>query len=216
MNGLYFVSGIDTDAGKSIATGLIAKNLADQGTSVITHKPIQTGNVDVSADILTHRTIMGIGLQDADHAKLTMPTLFPYPCSPHLASRLAGRAIDFAAIEHSLATLAAQFQVVLIEGAGGLMVPLTEDLLCIDYVRTQQWPVILVTSGKLGSINHTLLSLEALQARGMTVYAIAYNQFFDSADTTINQDTQRYLRQYIAQHSPQTLWWDIPVVPELA
>lgn len=215
IHGSYIISGIDTDAGKSVATGHIAKTIAATSTSVITHKPIQTGNVGISEDIQTHRAIMGCGMLAVDDAKLTMPQLFPYPCSPHLASRLAGRDIDFAAIENSIAQLQQQYETVLIEGAGGLMVPLTEDLLFIDYVQQLGYPVILVTSGKLGSINHTILSLEALKSRHIPLYAIAYNQFFDSADHTINQDTYRYLNRYLAKHFPTTLTIDIPVIAGL-
>ena len=136
--GTFFISGIDTDIGKTMATGHIAKTAAAQGLRVITHKPIQTGNVGVSEDIAKHRAIMGCGLLPVDEQKLTMPQLFPYPCSPHLASRLAERAIDFAAIESSIAQLQQQFDTVLIEGAGGLMVPMTEDLLFIDYIKANK------------------------------------------------------------------------------
>lgn len=71
--------------------------------------------------------------------------------------------------------MAERFEIVLLEGAGGLMVPLTTSLLTIDYVAQHQFPVILVTSGRLGSINHTLLSLEALKSRGLKLKALVYN-----------------------------------------
>ena len=210
--GTFFISGIDTDIGKTMATGHIAKTAAAQGLRVITHKPIQTGNVGVSEDIAKHRAIMGCGLLPVDEQKLTMPQLFPYPCSPHLASRLAERAIDFVAIESSIAQLQQQFDTVLIEGAGGLMVPMTEDLLFIDYIKAKGYPVILVTSGRLGSINHTLLSLEALRSRDIPLYALAYNQFHNSQDATINQDTYQYLCKHLAQYFPSSHIIDIPVL----
>ncbi|UOO87974.1 dethiobiotin synthase [Vitreoscilla massiliensis] len=210
--GTFFISGIDTDIGKTIATGHIATLTAAQGLTVITHKPIQTGNTDVSEDILRHRAIMGCGLMPVDEQKLTMPQLFPYPCSPHLASRLANQPIDFVAIEDSITQLQQQFDTVLIEGAGGLMVPITEDLLFIDYIKAKGYPVILVTSGRLGSINHTLLSLEALRSRDIPLYALAYNQFHNSVDATINHDTYQYLCNHLAQYFPAAHIIDIPVI----
>ena len=73
-----------------------------ESKAVITHKPIQTGNVDVSEDIVKHRAIMGCGLLPVDEQKLTMPQLFPYPCSPHLASRLGSISADFRSTSTSM------------------------------------------------------------------------------------------------------------------
>ncbi|MDW7451219.1 dethiobiotin synthase, partial [Klebsiella pneumoniae] len=99
-------------------------------------------------DIQKHREIMGQGWFQEDHDKLTMPEIFSYPASPHLATRLDNREIDFQKIENATQTLAERFEIVLLEGAGGLMVPLTTSLLTIDYVAQHQFPVILVTSGR--------------------------------------------------------------------
>ena len=109
---------------------------------------------------------MGIGMTEEDREGLTMPEIFSYPCSPHLAARIDNRPIDFGKIECATQELARRYDVVLVEGAGGLMVPLTEDYLTIDYIAEKQYPLVFVTSGKLGSINHTLLSFEAIRNRG--------------------------------------------------
>ncbi|HBM1988004.1 TPA: ATP-dependent dethiobiotin synthetase BioD, partial [Acinetobacter baumannii] len=190
---IYFVSGIDTEIGKTYATGFLAKLWTEQGKKVITQKLIQTGNADISEDIQKHREIMGQGWFQEDHDKLTMPEIFSYPASPHLATRLDNREIDFQKIENATQTLAERFEIVLLEGAGGLMVPLTTSLLTIDYVAQHQFPVILVTSGRLGSINHTLLSLEALKSRGLKLKALVYNLKDESKDPLISQDTSNYL-----------------------
>lgn len=209
---VYFISGIDTGIGKTYATGYLAKLWRDAGQKLITQKLVQTGNVDFSEDIQQHRELMG-GISFAeDHSKLTMPEIFSYPASPHLASQIDGRAIDFAKIKAATATLAERFDTVLLEGAGGLMVPLTTEMLSIDYVAEQQYPVILVTSGRLGSINHTLLSLEALKARQLSLYAIAYNLNDESQDALISQDTAAYLKAYVRANFPRAQWIEIPVL----
>ncbi|MFW2063571.1 dethiobiotin synthase [Acinetobacter ursingii] len=207
---VYFVSGIDTGIGKTYATGYLAKLWNTQGQSTITQKLIQTGNVDVSEDIEKHREIMGTGWLVEDHEKLTMPEIFSYPASPHLATQLDGRDIDFDKIEKATQILQQRFDVVLLEGAGGLMVPLTTELLTIDYIAQKMLPVILVSSGRLGSINHTLLSLEALKQRSLSLFALAYNLNYESQDELISKDTAQYLQNYLKQNFPEAKWIDIP------
>ena len=98
-----------------------------------------------------------------------------------------GRDPDFAKIEAATKELAQRFDVVLLEGAGGLMVPLTTELLTIDYIAQHQFPVILVTSGRLGSINHTLLSLEALKQRDLNLHAWCITLKDESKDPLISK-----------------------------
>ena len=209
---VYFISGIDTGIGKTYTTGYLAKLWNEQGKKTITQKLIQTGNTDISEDIEQHRQIMGMGWFAEDESKLTMPEIFTYPASPHLATKIDGREIDFQKIEHATAQLVEKYDIVLLEGAGGLMVPLTTDLLTIDYVVEKKLPVILVTSGRLGSINHTILSLEALKSRGLALYALAYNLKDESQDELISKDTAEYLKAYLAKYFPDSLWLDIPVI----
>lgn len=209
---IYFISGIDTGIGKTYTTGFLAKQWFEQGQRVITQKLVQTGNIDISEDIEKHREIMGRGWLEDDENKLTMPEIFSYPASPHLATKIDGREIDFNKIEDATQQLAEKHDVVLLEGAGGLMVPLTTELLTIDYLVTKNYPIILVSSGKLGSINHTLLSLEAIKSRGLDLFALAYNLNDESQDALISKDTSEYLKHYLAQHFPTAQWIDIPVL----
>ncbi len=211
-SGVYFISGIDTDAGKSYATGYLARELCAEGIRTITQKFIQTGNVDLSEDIELHRRIMGIPLAAEDREGLTMPEIFSYPASPLLASRLDDRPIDFQKIEAATRELSRRYEVVLLEGAGGLMVPLTEDQFTIDYIVQMGYPVIFVTSGKLGSINHTLLSLEAIKSRNIPLAAVAYNLYPTVEDRIIQKDTQEYIQGYLEKNFPDT---ELVLVPEI-
>ncbi len=207
---VVFVSGIDTEIGKTVVTGWLARQWLDDGRSVITQKLVQTGCVGASDDILLHRRIMGTGLFDEDHDGTTMPVLFAYPASPHLAARLEKRALDLAAIEKATECLRARYDTVLLEGAGGLMVPLTDTLLTIDHVAERGWPVLLVTSGRLGSINHTLLSLEAIAARGIALHGVAWNHRDDSSDELIANDSRGFIREWVRTRFPQACWYDVP------
>lgn len=209
MSQVYFVSGIDTDAGKSYVTGYLTAKLMKEGKSVVTQKFIQTGNVGFSEDIDLHRRLMGIPPlpEDIDHT--TAPVIFSYPASAQLAARMDGREIDLSVIDNATAKLSKRYDIVLVEGAGGLMVPITDDFFTIDYVTTRQLPLILVTNGVLGSINHAVLSLEAIKARGITLAAVIYNEHFDT-DRIIGADTQAFLRRYVSRHFPSTPFATIP------
>ncbi|MDE6581678.1 MAG: dethiobiotin synthase [Duncaniella sp.] len=209
MNNVYFITGIDTDAGKSFVTGYIARRLMEEGKSVITQKFIQTGNENYSEDIERHRAIMGTGMfpEDIDHT--TAPVIFSYPASAQLAARIDGREIDLGLIDASTEVLASRYDMVLLEGAGGLMVPVTDTFLTIDYIQSRNLPVILVTNGVLGSINHTILSLEALASRNIPVAAVAYNTYFDN-DAVIADDTSSFIRRYLERNFPDTKFFKVP------
>lgn len=211
---IFFVSGIDTDAGKTYVTGALLKYLLDNGIKAITFKLIQTGSDDNrSIDIDAHRRIAGMAETDLDKAGLTHPQVFTYPASPHLAAELDKREIDFVAIEDALNRVEKEYDVVLVEGAGGLMVPLTRELLTVDYAAEKGWPLILVTSGKLGSINHTLLSLEAAASRDMKIAGVIYNDY-PEIDRIIEDDAKIYMKDYIAKHYPGCAWCRTPVYRE--
>ena len=196
---VYFVSGIDTDAGKSYATGYLAREWNQHGKRTITQKFIQTGNVGHSEDIDLHRHIMGI---------------YSYPASPHLASELDNRPINFDKIKRSTEILSERYDYVLLEGAGGLMVPLTTKLLTIDYIAQEKYPLIFVTSGKLGSINHTLLSLEAIQKRGIVLDTVLYNLYPTVEDKTIQNDTMNFIRTWLEKYFPDTKFLLVPEIKE--
>ena len=212
---IYFISGIDTDAGKSYCTAWYAKQLSLNGQRIITQKFIQTGNTGHSEDIDLHRRIMGTGYLPEDKEGLTMPEIFSYPCSPHLAARIDNRPIDFNKIERSTQELARRYDTVFIEGAGGLMVPLTEEYLTIDYIAEKKYPLIFVTSGKLGSINHTLLSLEAIKHRGIPLDTVLYNLYPTVEDKTIQNDTMQYIQKYLSNHFPETKFKAVPEINNL-
>lgn len=211
MSKVYFISGIDTNIGKSVATGWIARGLINKGKKVITQKLIQTGNRKFSEDIELHRKIMGIKFLDEDRHRLTAPVIYTYPASPHLAARLDKRELDMNVISKSTENLTKKYDIVLLEGAGGLMVPLTENLLTIDYIAEKKYPVILVTSGRLGSINHTLLSLEALKRRNIELRYIVYN-LFPVTDSIIAEDTMSYIKRYAQNIYPQSGFITIPEI----
>lgn len=204
-----FVSGIDTDAGKSYVTGILARDMASVGISVITQKFIQTGNEGRSEDIELHRKIMRCQPFPEDLDMTTAPEIYTYPASPHLSAKIDGRPVDLHKITNATERLIGRYDHVLIEGAGGLMVPITETFLTIDYIAEQKLPVLFVTGGKLGSISQTLLGLDALKTRGIELFALAYNSHFD-ADEIICRETVDFLKKWLAREFPSSHFITIP------
>lgn len=210
---IYFISGIDTDAGKSYAAGALAASMMREGVNVITQKFIQTGcgsNMDeVSEDIALHRKLMGVGLlpEDIDHT--TCPLRFSYPASPDFAARLEGKEPDLDKVEESTRKLLEKYDTVLIEGAGGLLVPVKGKYTVLDYVVEKSLPLILVTNPKLGSVNHALLSLEVCRNRGVRVAKVLYNHYPVTSDR-ITDDTRKVLLEYLDEYFPYCEFIEIP------
>ena len=198
--GTWFVTGIDTGIGKSVATGLMARYLAQRGHSVITQKLVQTGCRDALAeDIAVHRRLMGSAPFDVDLDGTTCPCVLGYPASPELAARLGGRVVDLVALDRATVRLAAHFEHVLIEGVGGALVPLTRSLTVLDYVAERRHPLIIVGALRLGSVNHTLLTLEAAHRRGVEVRGLVLN-LREPAPAPIAADSRRVFAEALLRH----------------
>ena len=199
-----FVTATDTEVGKTITSCALALTLAN--TRVI--KPIQTGCLAREEGMYVPDVEMVKSLGGRAEA---LHCFYP-PCSPHLAAEIDGREIDFEKIESATRILSERYDAVLLEGAGGLMVPLTGSLLTIDYVREKGYPLIFVTSGRLGSISHTLLALEAVKSRRIRLEALVFNMFPEEEDGTIAENTKEYLRARLAKEFPEAGYLSLPVL----
>ncbi|HIP83497.1 MAG TPA: ATP-dependent dethiobiotin synthetase BioD [Desulfocapsa sulfexigens] len=199
MSQVTCISGIDTDIGKTVATGLMAKALLSKGYSVITQKVVQTGCTGIAEDIQVHRKLMGGELLPEDENGLTCPYVFSKACSPHLAAELEQTRIDTDTITLATQTLAEKYDHVLLEGAGGLMVPLTRELTFLDYIQERGYPLILVSSPRLGSVNHTLSALELAKSRGIEIKGIVYN-CYDSCDNVICSDSKDVFVSFLQKY----------------
>ncbi|KGN77203.1 ATP-dependent dethiobiotin synthetase BioD [Porphyromonas gulae] len=201
---VLFVTGIDTNIGKTYATAFLFDKFSESGQRVITQKLVQTGCVGTSEDIEAHRRLTGCSMMEGDRLGLTCPYIFSYPASPHFAADIDGKRVDCKIIDRATeALLSRGYDRVLLEGAGGLMVPITKDYLTADFIADRDYPIALVTSGRLGSINHTLLNLELCRHRDITVETIVYN-LYPAEDDRITANTLDYLRFYLDKYHPDT------------
>lgn len=210
MSQILFVSAIDTDAGKTVITGAIAKAFLDHGKQIITQKITQTGVEEgIAEDLLAHRQMMGIELQEVDYQGWTCPYTFKLPASPHLAAAEEGVEIDVQHIDHCTQELQKHYEYILLEGAGGLHVPLHGDFHLIDFIQERKYPLILVTTPKLGSINHTLLSLEVIKNRNIPLMGVVYNEF-PNDNPIITEDSYQIFKSYLKKEFGEVPFVRVP------
>ncbi|MEE9174714.1 MAG: dethiobiotin synthase [Thermodesulfobacteriota bacterium] len=169
-----FVTGTDTGVGKTVVTAAIAWNLTQAGKRVALMKPVQTGTiVSGPTDIEFVQKVLG-----ADYSlDVSCPYMFSDPVAPLVASMLVGERIDIKKIKDSYSRLSSDNDFVIVEGAGGLLVPILEDYFMSDLALELDLPVLIVTRPNLGTLNHTFLTLESAKKRGLDVAGIVISNF---------------------------------------
>jgi len=175
-----FITATDTGVGKTYVAALIAEELKKR-FRVGVFKPAVTGSL---SDVYKLKRSSGSPLSSDE----INPVFFKTPLAPYVASKLARprREIDVGAITRSYRKVCKSSEFLIVEGAGGLYVPVTKNLFVIDLIKKFRLPVILVVRPKLGTINHTLLSLKALKKRKIVVKAVVMNNHTgrDAAERT--------------------------------
>jgi dethiobiotin synthetase len=159
----FFVTGTDTGVGKTVVTRGLALALRADGRTVGILKPVQSGaRADDPAG-------------DAAVLGATCVYAFEAPLAPLVAARLEGATVELEPLVRAAERLAAANDLLLVEGAGGLLVPLAPGLLVADVARAFALPLVVVGRAGLGTVNHVLLTLEAARARGLEVAAVVLN-----------------------------------------
>lgn len=172
-----FVTGTDTGVGKTLVSAGLLHALAPHHHRVVGMKPVAAGVVPWGEDWASEDAIaLRAASTVAVPAALDNPVLLPDPLSPHIAAARAGVQIDIAAVVRSYQALAALAEAVVVEGAGGFHVPLSDTATGADLAQALALPVVLVVGLRLGCLNHALLTAEAIRARGLTLAGWVANQ----------------------------------------
>lgn len=177
-NHTLFITATDTGIGKTLICGLLLGFLHDKDIETGYQKWVGTGAAGKSADLEDCFDISGLAT-DPDLLELQAPYRLEFQASPHLAAELAGVKIDPEKIIGAYREMAANHEVLVVEGVGGLLVPLTRKRLLADLLARLKPPTIIVARSGLGAINHTLLTIEAMRTRQIPILGII---FTDSAD----------------------------------
>ena len=167
-----FVTGTDTGVGKTWVTAGLAAALRRRGVDVGVFKPVATGARRVSDDTRLLRAAAGV----SDPPELVTPQLFRAPLAPSVAARRERRAVDLKAVDRAWRRLRSSHDLVLVEGVGGLMVPLRPRFPVASLVRRLKLPLVVVARPNLGTINHTVLTVRAAAAFGLRVVGLVVNR----------------------------------------
>ncbi|MDA8334509.1 MAG: dethiobiotin synthase [Peptococcaceae bacterium] len=176
MSAGFFVTGTDTGVGKTALTGALACGLRRRGLDPGVMKPLASGATRggsglVSADALFLVRMAGV----SDDLDLICPVCLELPLAPAVAAELAGQRVDLVRVEQAFLRLATRHNPMLVEGVGGLMVPLAPGVLVEDLALGLGLPLVVVARAGLGTVNHTLLTLARARARGLSVAGVILN-----------------------------------------
>ena len=182
-----FVAGTGTNVGKTHVCGLLLDFLRKNGRDVGYQKWVATGPEFPPADLAACLHMAGIPLEPALVSSQVVYH-FPLPASPHLAAEQGGAIVDPALIRARYHEMQACYESLIVEGVGGLMVPLNRELLLIDLLRELKIPTLLVAKSGLGTINHTLLSLETLRHRDIQILGVVFSDAAEEEDALLVED----------------------------
>jgi len=192
--GAILVTGTDTGIGKTMITCAIAAALVRRGVSVGVYKPVETGCARENGRLFgddARRLAAAAGSAQAE-ASVT-GYLFEMPAAPLAAARAAGELVDPQRLERDIVTLERAHRLTLVEGAGGLLVPIADDFTYLDLALRLSLPVIVVVGSKLGCVNHALLTLAVLASAGVQSLGYVLNQLVPETDESPSADSNREL-----------------------
>jgi len=169
----YFITGTDTGVGKTIVTASLALALQKTGKRVVVFKPIESGTAEGAGDVEFYK----------NHAiPIVNSYSFRAPLAPLVAARLEKNEISFEKISQDFEQLKSKVDFILVEGAGGLLVPLTPQKTVLDLVALFKLPAVVVAKQGLGTLNHTLMTLEILQQHRLPIAGVIFKALSQSLD----------------------------------
>ena len=192
----FFITGTDTGVGKTLITGALILGLRLLGIRACGMKPVETGCIK-EGDLLMPSDGMFIkttaDMEEAVH--LISPCCFEKPLAPLTASQIEGTILDLAKIKKAYAQLQGRYDAVIVEGIGGLLVPLKRDYSVLDLAKEFGLPLIVVSRPGLGTLNHTMLTVNHAIKAGLTVAGIIINYHCPPKDTLAEETNPETLKQ---------------------
>jgi len=204
MKGL-FITGTDTDVGKTYISCLIAKALTEEGINVVPRKPVESGCIREGEKLIpSDASALRLAANYQGDLNLVCPFRFEQAISPQRAARLSGNPIQLGQLTSvCLHNTDPDNDYLLVEGAGGFYSPLCENGLNADLAQTLGLPVLLVAEDRLGCINQVLLSVEAIRSKGLTLTAVVLNSIRPNTDSHSNniEDLNEQLNCPVFSHT---------------
>jgi adenosylmethionine-8-amino-7-oxononanoate aminotransferase len=211
----FFITGTDTDAGKTVAAAALLVTLRAGGLDAVPMKPVQTGAIEskdgFSSPDLDFCLRMAELTSHPEDLRDMVPYIYEPACSPHLAAARSGREISIERIVQAFQNLLQKHDCVIVEGAGGMLAPISETATMLDLMTALDLPVILVARPGLGTINHTMLSVRELERSGLTLHGVIF------CETKVGWgEIEKDNVETIARLAKTTVLGRIPYLPELS
>jgi dethiobiotin synthetase len=173
----YFITGTDTGVGKTVITAGLAGAMRNLGTNVGVMKPVATGNPQKMGFKSQDVSILADASGTKDSEDLINPVFLPIPTSPYDATKLLSLSIDMPLILANFTKLLSAHDVLLVEGIGGVMTPITKNFFVADMIKTMNIETIIVTRSTLGTLNHTMMTYEMCKDYEIKVRGLIINNF---------------------------------------
>lgn len=210
----FFITGTDTEVGKTLIAGALILQLQSKGMKAVGYKPVAAGMLEVNGNLVNEdvQTLLMVSQQIAPHLESSdiCPYILKEAAAPHIVAEQSGLELHMDVMIRQYHSLQDSFEAVVVEGAGGFLVPINEQSSLGDFAQAVQLPVILVVSIKLGCINHALLTAEAITCRGLKFKGWVANCI--TADSGFNQQNIATIDRMLGSQYQSTL---LGVIPQL-
>ena len=171
-----FITATDTEAGKTVVAAGLAMALRARGLNVGVMKPIATGCQGSENRLISRDAVCLLEAAENEYPSLTSPVRFRNPLSPNVASLLEKKQVNLNGIHSAYRELQRHYDFMIVEGIGGLLVPITKDYFVANLIREFQLPILIVARPGLGTLNHTLLTIDAAVIRGFEIRGLIFNR----------------------------------------
>ena len=192
-----FITGTDTGVGKTVVAGGLARLLTDAGVDVGVMKPAETGHAE-GVGWPADAAFLREAARSTDPIEDVVPFVYREPLAPLVAARREERPVDPKVLDAAFARLRDRHDLLVVEGAGGITVPLTEDLSMADLAARWALPMLVVCRPNLGTLNHTALTVEAARARGLRVVGLVVSGS-DAGSTDASERTNSAMLEELTQ-----------------
>ena len=171
-----FITGTDTGVGKTVVGAGLALALRSRGMKVGVMKPVATGCYGTDRQLISQDAVYLFEAGENEYAPLTSPCRYRNPLTPHVAAVLEKKEVNLKQIRRAYQELQKYYDYLIVEGIGGLLVPIAKDYFVANLIREFRLPILIVARGGLGTINHTLLTVDAAVVRGFEICGIIFNR----------------------------------------
>ena len=171
----YFITGTDTDVGKTFVTAGLASSMKKMGINIGIMKPFAAGTIDNNGYKSNDVNLLLEAAQITDEEQLVNPYFFPIPASPFTAMQNLSVSIDVEIVLNNFKKLARLHDVLLVEGIGGIMTPILKNYFVTNLIKEMNLETIVVTSSRIGTINHTIMTIKMCQEFGIKIRGIIIN-----------------------------------------